>query len=189
MELPREHPVFPLEEQYEVAAWNSTVRSLSLLWTDPYLHIEARHIPKNIQSLARIAFKDPVEMVPFAEAAMKNSWRKDEYPAYLVNLGILLQNRDPRTRQEIPFLLNSSFVLMHELYYTGDDILNEIGEDARIERFESDIDTLASYNQKRLHEAIVQNYSLIDTIQTVQHDNTFYLGKWDGDRSLGVSDN
>lgn len=78
---------------------------------------------------------------------------------------------------------------MHELYYTGDDILNEIGEDARIERFESDIDTLASYNQKRLHEAIVQNYSLIDTIQTVQHDNTFYLGKWDGDRSLGVSDN
>jgi hypothetical protein len=188
-ELPPEHPVFPYEEQYDVAAWHSTIRSLSLLWTDPYIHTEVTHIPKVIHNLAETAFKDPAEVVTVLEVAADNSWRKDCYPADLLNIGMLVKNKNQRTRMKTPFLLNDAYTLMHDLYYTNNRAINkEMSDDAHIERFEDDIDTLANYNRQRLNKAIIHAYCLSDTIRTAQHDNRFYLGQWDGDRSLGVSD-
>jgi|GEM_PF-6431015 len=189
MELPPEHPVFHLEEQYEVAAWNSTIRSLSGLWTDSYIHTEVKHIPKIIHSLAKTAFKDPAEVVNVIKSAADNSWRKDHYPADLLEIGMLVKNMNRQTREDTPFLLNSVYALMHDLYYTNDRPINqELAENAHLERFENDIDTLATYNQQRFNEAIIHSYNLSEMIRTAQHDNRFYIGKWNEDRSLGVAD-
>lgn len=189
MELPRKRSTLPEEKLYEIAAWNSTLRTLGKLCADPYIYIESQNVPEIVQNLAQAAFKDPSEVITVAKTVADNSWRKGNPPHYrdLVYMGILVPNRDYFSRGERPYLLSKGFSQMHELYY-GSRVLPGKATYADVERFESDIDDLAAFHQKKLSRAIIDNCDLIDRIQAIQHDNIHYLGEWEHQRNLGNSD-
>ncbi len=179
MELPKENPYFHLEEQYEVAAWRSTIQSLSELWTDPHIHIEAQQIPETIRVLSQMAFKNPLEIMSYI-----TRYAHDDYPADLMDLGLLTRNSNPSRPIGQRNMVDSSYTLMHELHFVEDTILLEIAQEAGYERFETDIARLALYNRNWLHTAITHSYSLINLTRTIQHDNLFYIGQWDTERNL-----
>ncbi len=184
MELPPENTVFHLEEQYEVAAWESTIRSLSLLWTDPVFHIEAKHLSTPIRDLAQAAFKDPSDILHVAKQTPRN-----KYPADLLDVGVLVRDGAPRVHTGSPIAPSGMLTLALKMYYGNDTILQQIADQSMLWRFENDIELLVTYNQPRLHGAITQSGSLVNTLRTVQHDNSFYIGKWDNDRSLNRTKN
>lgn len=185
MELPKENPVFRLEEQYEAAAWGSTVASLATLWTQESFHSRLRDVPYSIKAIAREAFKDPSQIVPFLK---RRSLGSD--PTELKTIGMLVPTNKRATEIYTPFRPSATLMLWHDLLYDRDPTLNDIAEEAGFGRFQDDISKLALYNQARLQATIYDRdctaEKITDAIGRAHHDNVFYIGKWDNDRSLGI---
>lgn len=95
--LPQEHPVFPLEEQYETAAWSATIRSLATLWSEAAFETHSAAVPHIIQQIAVAAFKEPGDVYGIVN---KSTLVKHTYPDDLIKIGMATENRDPRFKAE-----------------------------------------------------------------------------------------
>lgn len=176
-ELPPDDPSFPYEEQYAAAAWRSTMQTLELVGHEIKSSYLFSDVPPSIAKLSRIALKNCESLLTSVETAIvkRNSYYND-----FERLGLVA--KDGRQVEVNPHLS-----AMTMFYHAPDAPSRELFSHYDMDRFDEDIEILTDTNFRTLRETQrIGAVRWLSTIRQLHHDSTFYIGKWDNDRYLGV---
>ena len=169
-ELPTHNTGFTYDEQYRTAGWRATFRMFELLGDDPIIEDETKPLTQTMRAMATIALKD---VASFIDETIKTR----KFPYY----NDFIQYRMITSRD---LCVDEDLENMSLIYTQADEIWREIGDQYDMQRFDDDIEKLAKFHFAQLKELIDEpSFSVLEFVARMQHDNDFYLGMWDIDRT------